>query len=202
MDATDRAARRWSLIAGVIEDDARHRHANEFATALAGLHLVKAALDKPSPMMEEVIQRLEAQVRLERLILQPTTSSVAEVLRELCELLVATRAFEPGIALSVTEPSLRIGSHGLRTLLKLGHELTANAIKHSREHGTPVFVTLTTRREHLDLVVRNRMPAAPATKMSGGLGLLIARRMAAMLGGRVTVSRDAQDHIARVRLPL
>lgn len=202
MDATDRTTR-WSLIAGIIEDDARHRHANEFANALAGLHLVKAALDKPSQVMDDVIRRLEAQVRLERLVLQPATNCVSEAVRDLCELLVVTRGFEPGIALSATDPSLRTGTHVLRSLLKLGHELVANAIKHSLEQATPVFVTLAPRGQSLEMVVRNRTPAPGlSSRPSGGLGLLIARRMAAVLGGRMTVSRDGQDHVARVRLPL
>lgn len=202
MQTVDRSARRWSMIAGIIEDDARHRHANEFANALAGLHLVKATLGKPNAVVEDVIARLEAQVRLERHILQPMTENVADAVEELCTLMVASRGFLPGIALSATDPTLRSGTHALRSLLKIAHELIANAVKYSHGPNTPVFVTLTRHAGFFELVVRNRMPASVASPGGGGLGLLVSRRMAATLGGRLSTARDAKDHVARIRLPV
>ncbi|KZX87789.1 hypothetical protein A3726_09190 [Erythrobacter sp. HI0037] len=54
-------------------DEARHRHGNELASALASLSLVKAAGVVDNPLLDQAIERLGYNVRIERLILDPET---------------------------------------------------------------------------------------------------------------------------------
>ncbi len=54
-------------------DEARNRHGNELASALASLSLVKAGGVMDNPVLDQAIERLGYNVRIERLILDPGT---------------------------------------------------------------------------------------------------------------------------------
>lgn len=202
MEAVNHTARRWGVIAGIIEDEARHRHANEFANALAAVQLARAALNDPNPLMDRAILRLEGQVRLERLILRPDTHDVEIAVRALCDLLGMTRAFSSEIQVAATEPDIHAGDGLMRIILKVTYELVSNAVRWSQEYATPIFVTISARRAMIEVVVRNQLGAIHANVGKGGMGLLVARRMAVSFGGRLQTSRDGDDHLARLRLPL
>lgn len=175
-----------SQIAHFVAMEMSHRHANEFAAALAALHLVRARTGGDDPILGQAIARLEGNVNLERLLLHPPTNRVVDTLRTLCELMTATRTSAPTFAIRALGDGVmnRLDDH--RLFLRVGYELLANAAKHQTEGGPRIRVGLVIGRRGLRLTVSNHSRAPIPQGDERSMGLLIVRRLAGLVGGRLS----------------
>lgn len=184
-------------------DEARHRHANEFAAALATLHLVRAGSGSGNDLMKAAIDRLEAQVRIERLLLTfpERPSSIAAALDQLCQLLLRSRhgAIESRLILHAPT-SARTGS-GARTLLLIAYELVTNALKYGDCARMPVRVSLRCGKRNYRLIVVNEFALEEGPSI-GSQGLAIAAGLAECEGGSLQSMFDATIARIAVTLPI
>lgn len=188
-------------------DEARHRHANELACALASLQLAKAGIREPGPLIDKAIARIEAQAALERLLLDPGTEQLAYVLFRLLDLIRSARGCENGIHLKAA--TTRIRQHAtMRSILTLTYELTINAMRAAGPGGL-VEVLVRRRPGGMDLVVRNRIAETdtPSDALSDGQsgrghGRFIAQGIVEGLDGTLMWRRRNALQVALARIPL
>lgn len=185
-------------------DEARHRHANEYAAALAALQLVRAGLTEDQPLITEAIQRLEGGIRIERFLLNPGNEDLAMVLLELCSLLSHTRIGRPRFRVRVLGQAIMRSPLEMRLFLLVAYELLANAAKRASDDQREVSVRLALRRGKLRLTVVNLVAPGHATikhrNRSGGLDVL--RRLVAPVQGRIATSREDGKFVAQAIFPI
>lgn len=186
-------------------DEARHRHANEFACALAALQLTRARSTADIPLIDDAIKRLEGSVRLERLLLNAEAKSIEETLLSLCSLLSVTRGWEAGFLVTIRGEGASCDAGRMKIMLLVAYELLANAIERSGEHGDKIRVRMHRRPGMLRLSVANRLPELPKGATSGsrrGSGLSILSRLLTPVGGRVACRREGEKFVAQAFLPV
>lgn len=183
-------------------DEARHRHANEFAAALATLHVVRARTDATLPHLDDAIDRLDAQVALNRLLLEGDgAGDVGTRLARLCHFLLRSRAGENDLRIALRARGTASADCDTGTLLLIAYELLNNAIKHAERGREPIRVALTCGTSHARLSVANRFSeecGPPGTSS----GLSIASALAERSGGRLRTSFGPVTARASVAIPI
>ena len=180
-------------------DEARHRHGNELASALASLSLVKAGGVRDNPLLDQAIERLGYNVRIERLMLDPGTPDLGDALLDLCTLLACTRIERPVFNVKLSgRPKVRDLS-AMRLALQVAYEFLVNASKRSGAHAAPIRVRLSGRPRRIILSVLNecRDEEQPGT----GSGLTVLRRLVQPYHGRVAARRDGPNFVGQFILP-
>lgn len=184
-----------------LADEARHRHANEFAAALATLHLLKAKEGAAGPLLEDAIARLEGAVSLERHLNCCGTPDLYEAIYKLCSLLRRTRPLAPPCRLHFDEFPRIPDATSMKLLLLIAYELLINAMKHSRSVKMPVRVHLKMRESAIRIKVSNWTCDVPENVGSNGSGLIIAKQIAAHMGGAIEVRIRGRTHIVTAIFP-
>lgn len=187
----------------LIMDEARHRHANEFAAALATLHLVRARMGMDPGLIGEAIARLEAQVALQRLLIEfpRRPHSLGADLARMCHLILRSRSCELPRRINLrAPPSLRSGANA-RILVLIAYELVNNAVKHSGRDGAGIRVGLRGGRLNYRLTVTNGFQQTDGLSV-GSAGLAIAASLAKSVGGSFQSSYWGDMARASVILPI
>lgn len=180
-------------------DEARHRHGNELASALASLSLVKAGGGMDSPLLDQAIERLGYNVRIERLILDPGTPDLGDALLDLCSLLACTRIERPIFNVKLSgRPKLR-ELRRMRLALQVAYEFLVNASKAAGPHAPPIRVRLSDRPGRIVLSVLNQ--CHEGERPGAGAGLAVLRRLARPYHGRIAARRDGSNFVAQFILP-
>jgi hypothetical protein len=179
-------------------DEARHRHGNELASALASLSLVKAGGVVDNPLLDQAIERLGYNVRIERLILSPGTPDLGDALLDLCSLLACTRIERPIFNVKLSgRPKLR--ELRMRLALQVAYEFLVNASKAAVPHAPPIKVRLSDRPGRIVLSVLNE--CREGERRGPGAGLAVLRRLARPYHGRIAARRDGSNFVAQFILP-
>lgn len=181
-------------------DEARHRHANEFAAALATLHLVKAGRRNSPDLLENAIRRLECQLKLERLLLHPHSDNIAVSLHTMAALIAEARGAADLLivkaqTVSIPNPTLQ------RAILFIAYELMINALKRS-EPDSISAVKLSRQGSHLWLAARNHITPNTKQNRGSGSGHEIIESFAKGLGGFVRARRSDHRYSVLVKIPL
>lgn len=185
----------------VLIDEARHRHANEFASALASLHLVKARMGRSDPLIEEAVARLEAGVRLERHLLDCGTPDLHGALLKLCALISVTRPSQPHFQLDIRQRPFIRDAAQMKLILLMAYELLVNAAKHAVTSPEPIGVRLDVQASQLVLIVRNVAAGIPLASPPAGSGTRIVRSLAEQLQGEFVRRRLRGKIHSRLRIP-
>lgn len=187
----------------LIMDEARHRHANEFAAALATLHLVRARLGTDPGMIDEGIRRLEAQVALQRLLIEfpSRPASLALALARMCQLMLRSRSDDARRHVALRAPnSLRTGANA-RILILIAYELVNNAIKYSSPECPDIRMVVRGGKLNYRLNVSNRFSDRDGPSI-GSAGLSIAAELARRAGGSMATGYWGNTAKATVVLPI
>lgn len=182
-------------------DEARHRHANEFAAALASLHLLKARMAVDDTLVNEAIGRLENAVRLERHLLDCGTPELYPAIVRLCTLLRLTRPGSPRFRLHFRKFPKIPDQASMRSVLLIAYELLTNAIKHAMTQTSVIGVRMTIRDSEIRLSVSNATGDRPSDHGSRGSGMEIVQSISSHLGGHVRYRIAGHRMIATASLP-
>ena len=182
-------------------DEARHRHANEFAAALASLHLLKAKMAVHDPLIDGAIGRLDNAVRLERHLLDCGTPDLYPAMLRLCTLLRLTRPNEPRFRLHFRDFPRIPNPSSMRLVLLVVYELLVNATKHTSAEKTAIGVRLHVTESEIRLSISNPVDGLSARPNSSRGGLAIARSVSSELGGDVSLRHYGRRLIATASFP-
>lgn len=171
--------------AAAFMDEMLHRQANEYAAALATLRIMKARSGCENALLEQAIDRIEAQVALQRLLLdRPAEDPMQRSIERMCELLLRSRSAGDTFAIAYKGSHVRVPAPLRRPILLAGYELINNALKHCDAKENPIAVTFSNPPNHLCLVVTNASRETdPAVNRSSGLDIVHA--IAAHHGGKL-----------------
>lgn len=186
----------------VLLEEARHRHANEFASALASLQLVRARSTEREPLIEDAIRRLEGNVRIERLLLAPDGNDLGMLVLELCSLLSLTRPGRPRFRVRfLRRPVLR--DHRLiRLILLVAYELLGNAARRSNCDDAEILIRIAAGGRRLRISVTNHIGTDHSASRGGARGLEILRQLTAPFGGRIACRQEADRFVAHATFPV
>ncbi|MBX7489757.1 hypothetical protein K3177_14710 [Qipengyuania sp. GH25] len=185
----------------VLLDEARHRHANEFAAALAALSLVRASGRVEHSLLDKAIERLDGNVRIERLLLNPGTHDVGVAVLDLASLLSSTRVERPVFKIRLVGRGLVVDLGTMRLILLVAYELMTNAMKRS-EQARPIAVRVAAKNGTVRLTVVNAIAGTAHQTTNFPSGLPVLRRLAAACGGYVACKKDGDRHVAQAFFPM
>lgn len=163
-----------------------HRHANELAATLAGLRILRARGPRDGRMLDEAIDRVEAQYDLHRLMLAAGSGDLGPELADLCHCLLRSRLGGNGFRIVCRIDRVTI-PHDLRRVFVLtAYELVNNAIKHSSRGSGVIRLTCRTTDENHILCVSNCADGG-ARHSASGRGTAIVSGLADHHGGTLRV---------------
>lgn len=174
-----------SKFRGALLNEASHRHANEFAAAIAALRLVKVRLNRPEPMIEDAIERLENSVRLERLLLNPDEEGTSPLVHKLAMLICMARINDAPLNVRTLGNGLIQNTDDARLFLRVAYEMIINAIKHHAAGEAPIHVLLINNDHNFRLIVANATVHHSPPRQVAPSGLLILRELATSVNGRI-----------------
>ena len=164
--------------------ETRHRFANELAATLASLHLAKAR-GADGELVDDAIERVDAQARLLRLLVEPRPAAcdVVESLLELSHLLLRSRRSDRRTTIRVSAVRVVVPGEVAEVVLTIVNELLTNALKKVEAGRIGVRVRL--RADALRVVVENECRDAEATSPVRGVGTTAVRMIAEQHGARL-----------------
>lgn len=179
----------------------RHRYANELAATLASLQIARARGDGDG-LIGQAIERIEAQAKLARFLIEPHGShfQIVDGVLNIGALLIRSRHSGPGVNIRVKTDPVSLDTQGTADFLPVINELLLNALKHVRE-GI-IHVAVKRRKNRLILTVRNNAESAASPDVSEGQGVAILRRYLRHKGARMTVRARDGKYSAVVAWPL
>lgn len=184
-------------------DEVRHRFANEFACALASLQLTKARISVAAPMIDQAIERMGYQIRLQRFMLECCEREAGEAILALSNLLSASRAQPCRFSVKLSGAPIKLEDALMRILLISAYELLNNAVKHAHDDSESIRVRLARRGTRLVLTVANLTRSQHvSSETRGGAGTEIIRKLLRPIDGRVVMRENHEAFIAQVRIPL
>ena len=163
-----------------------HRHANELAATLAGLRIVKSHGPQKSNLLDEAIDRVEAQCDIHRLMLTAGTRDLGLEVADLCHLLLRSRLGGSGLRIMCSVDRLDMAHDLRRVIVLLTYELINNAIKHSPEGSNLIRLILRGADDRHLLSVVNTV-AATGPSSAGSRGIAIVAGLADRFGGSLKV---------------
>lgn len=182
-------------------DEERHRTANELAAALAALRLTKAGLKTVAPLLDQAIERIEGQARLNRLLIQPPEGkhNATVAVRELCEAFVMGRTTLGRRTVRLVIEQIEVGSKTLDALIQVAHELLTNATKHGMDADGKIIITL--RRMATTIILEVKSPFAKTDKSQSGVGAIIINSILRRVGGELKTAYNDDSFTAYAILP-
>lgn len=184
----------------LLASEMHHRFANELASALATLHIVKAR--GPSPeMIDHAIERIDGQAKLLRFMCEPLPllCNISVLLARLCDLIVRTRGLGKDLILLINRDDAAADNKLARHIQIIAFELIINALKYAKTGA--IEVRSRAKGGRLYVSVTNRTSQA-RERAGGGAGLIIVQAMVADIGGTFQVARTARSFRCSVDLPL
>lgn len=185
-----------------------HRTANEATSALAALHLIKAARGSrnQSRMLEVAVQRLEGFGEVNRLLSLSLgrTIDLGHALDRLTQAVACGRMARGGGRLVLDVGSTDVDGETARRLLLIAYELVANSVRHVLEvHGGELVVRLRRSGSDLVLEVQDDGPGLEGSSTTSGTGLGggIVAELVRRCGGRLECVSDANGTAYRVAVP-
>ncbi|QWC57496.1 GHKL domain-containing protein [Erythrobacter sp. 3-20A1M] len=159
------------------DHELRHRFANELASTLAALHLTKASGDR-SALIDQAIDRVEAQSRLFRFLVDPlpATCNLMEHVAELCHLLLRSRRSDGLVKMKVSVVTIIVPSQVAEAVLTIMNELLVNALKRVDRGVIDVRASIDT--DALTFTVANDCHQEPARAQIHGVGVEAIRQIA------------------------
>lgn len=138
-----------------------HRFAIEYAGTLATLRIIKARGGVQSELLEAALVRIEAQFDIHRLLLaRPTGGPIQEVLKQLCHLMLRSRASGGDQKIAFGADDGRIPNTLRRPLLMAGYGLLENALKQGSDLRKPLRMTMERTQASCTLDVQNSATGA------------------------------------------
>lgn len=179
----------------------RHRYANELAATLASLQIARARGDGDR-LIDEAIDRIEAQAKLARFLIEPHGPSfqVVDGVLNIGALLIRSRHSGPAVHIRVKTAPVSLDKQEAAEFLPVINELLVNALKHVRE-GI-IYVTVKERGNRLILAVRNNAETATMPAEGEGQGVAILRRYLRHKRASLTVRARNGEYSAIVAWPL
>ncbi|MDC0739095.1 PAS domain-containing protein [Cognatishimia sp. SS12] len=209
-------ARELSLREALI-DEANHRIKNSLAIAMAMLRSEKSALRKSGGEVEDALASLSAlEARIGAIssthgLMQLSGDRIDVSLQSLLSEIVATLRQtadlpEEDICLTVTGEERHIPSDKASGLGLIMNELLTNALKYGlhEEGGADISVTLHTKADAAEIIVRNKIERAQpiATISSSKLGSMLVAQLATDFGATVEADPGETHYQVRVTLPI
>lgn len=188
--------------------EATHRTAGEASSALAALHLIRAARGSRVRwrLLEQAIDRLEGFAAATR-ILSTTFSGevdVGDALERLGNALASGRFVRNGGRLVLAFGEVWVDGPAARRVLLVAFELMTNAVRHALgERGGELRVQLWRDRDEVLLLVSDDGPGlAERSGTSGtGFGEGIVAELVRRCGGRLDCSTGGRGTTFQVRMP-
>ena len=194
--------------ATLLLQEATHRMANELASAIAAIRLVKSARGSGARwrMLDRALERLEGCAELHLMLARPPRGSVdaAAEIKGVCGPLVRARpgAEESGVFLDL-EPVV-VDAGVARRLAPVTAELVANAIRYALDgRAGRLDVTLRLVRDDLVLSVVDDGPGmrVDAAPQGTGLGSGIVRSLVERAGGVLSIESRCGGTAVQVIMP-
>ena len=179
----------------------RHRYANELAATLASLQIARARGDGDR-LIGEAIERIEAQAKLARFLIEPHGPhfQVVDGVLNIASLLMRSRFSGPGVNIRVKTDPVTLDTEETADFLPVINELLVNALKHVKK-GI-IHVAVKERENRLMLTVRNNAKNAAMPEDGEGQGVAILRRYLRHKGAQLTVRARDGKYSAIVAWPL
>lgn len=169
----------------MVEEQA-HRHANELAATLAGLRIMQSRGSQQRRLLDEAIDRVEAQCRLHRLMLTAGTRDLGPEIADLSYYLLRSRLGGSRLRVLCGMDRVALASDLRRVIVQVAYELLNNAIKHTPEGNSPIRLTFRVIGDRHLLTVTNPVGAA-GSSAAGGRGIAIVAGLADRFGGNLRV---------------
>ncbi len=185
-----------------------HRTANEATSALAALHLIKAARGSRNRwrMLEAAVQRLEGFGEVNRLLSLSfgRTIDLGHALDRLTQAVASGRMVGGGGRVVLDVARTDVDGETARSLLLIAYELVANSVRHVLEvHGGELIVRLRRSGTDLILAVEDDGPGLDGGSSTSGTGLGsgIVAELVRRCGGRLECVSDGHGTAYRVLVP-
>jgi two-component sensor histidine kinase len=185
-----------------------HRTANEASSALAALHLIKAARGGCIRwrMLEAAMQRLEGFGEVNRLLSVSfgRTIDLGNALDRLAQAIASGRMIRNDGRIVLDVLPMDVDGGPARNVLLIAYELIGNAFRHVLEvHGGLVVVRLLRSGTDVILEVQDDGPGMLASSQTSGTGLGkgIVAALVRRCGGRILCTSDALGTTFRVIVP-
>ena len=173
---------------------AHRRHAVEFSNVLGILHLVRAGLREPHPLVEDAIDRVECQLHLERLLLAPPILDLSMVLAATCELIARSRS--TGTRFTLRADACPVASIALsRAFMLISFEAVTLI-------ATGMALRLRVADGIVTLIVRHASTSQEQVADIDRVSLATLRQIVSRLDGRLAFARGRKSRTLRVRIPL
>lgn len=198
----------------LVSDDAlllhefSHRILNQLASAIAVMHLVKAAPGKGrSDLIDQAIGHFAALAELHRVLARPVRPTVdaAKDLASVCRTIAASSFGSQDSVVILRAPELWLPGCLARRLVVVAAELIGNAVKHAL-HGRAgsLAVALDMVGEDVVLTVSDDGPgiAAVSARSGTGLGSGIVKQFVERAGGSIGIESGPVGTMVRVALPV
>ena len=180
---------------------AHRRHAVEFSNALGILHLVRAGLREPHPLVEDAIDRVECQLHLERLLLAPPILDLSMVLAATCELIARSRS--TGTRFTLRADACPVASIALsRAFMLISFEAVTLIATGIAKSDSPVALRLRVADGIVTLIVRHASTSQEQVADIDRVSLATLRQIVSRLDGRLAFARGRKSRTLRVRIPL
>lgn len=189
--------------------ETNHRASNDLqlVVSLLGLQSRRVRNEEARDALNDAAERVSVLARARAAIVQRRTSTLEAALAQVCEALRPHA--EPRsilLALKVERPAEGLSAERVTTLALVVNELATNAIKHAFEAGVGGRITITVGRsaggDLAVLVDDDGVPFPDALPSSGGgLGLGLARRLMASIGG-LLIAPTGPGKVFELRLPV
>ncbi|PZO68980.1 MAG: hypothetical protein DI636_07995 [Pelagerythrobacter marensis] len=178
----------------------RHRFANELASTLATLHMVKAR-GPDDALIATAIQRVEAQARILRFMCEPLPAKtrVAEMLGKLCHLIIRSRPDGERVVARIIASDVMLDHKRARQLKTIVFELLTNACKHMDRGTIRIFVQV--RDDRLRVTISNPVGRSSAQPGSG-TGLDTVRALIAQVNGHFQVAHGPRSFRCMIGIPV
>ncbi len=185
-----------------------HRTANEATSALAALHLIKAARGDRSRwrMLEAAMQRLEGFGEVNRLlsVTFSRTIDLGNAIDRLTQAIASGRMTRNDGRVVLDVSPMDVDGAPARNVLLIAYELIGNAFRHVLEvRGGLIVVRLTRSGTDVVLEVQDDGPGMEGSSETSGTGLgkgLVAE-LVRRCGGRIHCTSDAHGTTYRVVVP-
>ncbi|MDG6079027.1 sensor histidine kinase [Erythrobacter litoralis] len=179
----------------------RHRFANELAATLASLQIAKARGDSDQ-LIAEAIERIEAQAKLARFLIEPhgPRFQVVEGILNIGVLLIRSRFSGPDVTIRVKTSPVTLDTREAADFLPVVNELLVNALKHVSE-GV-IHVSVRKKENRLIFAVRNQAGIPASEQTHEGQGVAILRRYLRHKGARLNIRARDKNYAATVTWPL
>ncbi|MBX7536089.1 hypothetical protein K3175_10500 [Qipengyuania sp. GH1] len=180
---------------------AHRRHAVEFSNVLGILHLVRAGLREPHPLVEDAIDRVECQLHLERLLLAPPILDLSMVLAATCELIARSRS--TGTRFTLRADACPVASIALsRAFMLISFEAVTLIATGIAKSDSPVALRLRVADGIVTLIVRHASTSQEQVADIDRVSLATLRQIVSRLDGRLAFARGRKSRTLRVRIPL